>query len=151
MPDRVLQLGLDDEQGSDTYLAVDPICAAMVRRQRTRRNVVPVSAWRHGDRCTRSPFISERVHGQHGLVSVAGWSHGLLTECPSTSMVCGWLGAPVQGHSSRSCARLSLGQGSIGGSATNRRFLTMRVMSSGWHNRPTGIVGRDEKSTTHDA
>jgi len=27
----------------------------------------------------------------------------------------------------------------------------LRVMSSGWHNRPTGIVGRDEKSTTHDA
>jgi hypothetical protein len=26
-----------------------------------------------------------------------------------------------------------------------------RVMSSGWHNRPIGIVGRDEKSTTHDA
>ena len=42
-------------------------------------------------------------------------------------------------------------QGSIGGSATNRRFLTMRVRSSGWHNRPIGIVDRDEKSTTHDA
>jgi len=27
----------------------------------------------------------------------------------------------------------------------------LRVMSSGWHNRPTGIFGRDEKSTTHDA
>jgi hypothetical protein len=74
--DRVIQVGLDGEQGSDTYLGVDPICAAMVRRQRTWRIVIPVSAWSHGDRRARSPHISEGVDGQHGLVSVAGWSHG---------------------------------------------------------------------------
>ena len=76
-------LRLSREQNPYTQLVTDLIGVHVVRRQRTRRLVVPVPAQRHRDGCTGSRLVRLRLHDEERLVDECLFHTTSVVEDPA--------------------------------------------------------------------